>query len=237
MTIKTILFLAFPNVGEQDLLAPWELLRGLSYDLARDGEDQLDITLGNFDGGVVTTHMGAQLQLDRTLTAEDRFDLLYVPGGIGGGEAAQDERVLDLIRAHHAEGRWVAANCSGVGVVHRSGILEGLEFQAPAVLARRIRGEGGTVADPRRLWGVLPEEKIFTSGGAATVHPSTIALVAYLFGEQRARAMAITWDSYAVHGEPLFSPSGPLANDDPASREALQDGMEKVFLPDVVGAA
>jgi putative intracellular protease/amidase len=237
MTVKTILFLAFPAVGEQDLLAPWELLRGLSYDLARDGEDELEITLGNFEGGVVTTHMGAQLQLDRAISADDRFDLLYIPGGIGGGQATQDPRVLDLIRAHHAEGRWVAANCSGVGVVHRSGILEGLQFHAPAVLARRIREEGGTVADPRRLWSVLPEEKIFTSGGAATVHPSTIALVSHLFGEQRARAMATTWDSYAVHGGGLFGLTGPLANDDPAAREALQDGMEKVFLPDVAGAA
>ena len=29
-SIKTVLFLAYPNVGEQDLLAPWEVFRLLA---------------------------------------------------------------------------------------------------------------------------------------------------------------------------------------------------------------
>ena len=34
--IKSILFLGFPNVGEQDLLAAWELLRSLAWTLAHN---------------------------------------------------------------------------------------------------------------------------------------------------------------------------------------------------------
>ena len=29
-SIRPVLFLAFPNVGEQDLLVPWELLRAVA---------------------------------------------------------------------------------------------------------------------------------------------------------------------------------------------------------------
>jgi hypothetical protein len=126
----------------------------------------------------------------------------------------------------------VAANCAGVGVVFRSGILDGTRFQAAAVLGRRLKELGADVAEPRRAWSVLPEAKVFTAGGAATVHPSTMALVAHLFGEQRARALAGTWDTLPLHGESLFALEGPVSNDDETFVKGLRDGMEKVFLPE-----
>lgn len=230
MSIKSVLFLAFPNVGEQDLLAPWELFKALAYDLQQQG-DSLEVTLGSFDGGVVTTHMGAQLTTEK-ISPSDRYDLLYVPGGIGGGAASRDPQILELIRAHHAEGRWVAANCAGVGVLFRSGVLDGVRFQAAAVLGRRLRALGADVASPRRAWSVIPEHKLFTSGGAATVHPSTIALVTELFGRERAAALAGTWDTLPLHGEVLFDREGPISQDEAGFVASLQDGMEKVFLPD-----
>ncbi|MET7986523.1 DJ-1/PfpI family protein [Streptomyces sp. NPDC005281] len=228
--INKVLFLAFPNVGEQDLLAPWELFRALAYDLGRSGE-QLEVTLGSLEGGTMTTHMGAQIHTEK-VNPEDRYDLLYIPGGIGGGAASHDPQILDLIRAHHTEGRWVAANCAGVGVVFRSGILQGTRFQAAAVLGRRLKELGADVAEPRRAWSLLPDAKIFTAGGAATVHPSTIALITHLYGEDRARTLAATWDTLPLHGETLFNPEGPLTNDDDTFVKGLQNAMEKVFLPD-----
>jgi hypothetical protein len=44
-SIQSIAFLVFPNVGEQDLLAPWELLRSVAWDMSRRGE-KLDVVLG-----------------------------------------------------------------------------------------------------------------------------------------------------------------------------------------------
>ncbi|MFE3543887.1 DJ-1/PfpI family protein [Nocardia sp. NPDC059177] len=227
--ITNVLFLAFPNVGEQDLLAPWELFKALAFDLDQQGET-LNVTLGSFEGGLVTTHMGAQIQTEQ-VSPDDRYDLIYVPGGIGGGAASLDPQILDFIRAHHADGRWVAANCAGVGVVFRSGILDGVSFQAAAVLGRRLRELGADVAAPRRAWSVLPEHKIFTSGGAATVHPSTIALITELFGKERAAALAGTWDTLPLHGDSLFELEGPISNDNADFVAGLQSGMEKVFLP------
>src|SRR5262245_39383199 len=36
--IRSVLFLAFPQVGEQDLLAPFELFRALAWDMGQRGE-------------------------------------------------------------------------------------------------------------------------------------------------------------------------------------------------------
>ena len=169
--------------------------------------------------------MGAKIESEHTLAASERFDLLYIPGGIGAEAASKSRPILDLVRAHHAEGRWVAANCAGLSVLHRAGILEGLEVTAPATVSRRLAALGTKVATPRRAWTIEPERKVFTAAGAATVHPSTIALVLVwqLFGEVKARDLAATWDTLPFHGEELFSVVGPALVDDEAAKGRLQD--------------
>ncbi|MFF3957491.1 DJ-1/PfpI family protein [Streptomyces sp. NPDC001890] len=76
----------------------------MAFTLNQQG-DELEVTLASFEGGTITTHMRAQIASERTITADHRFDLLYIPGGIGAGAASQDERALELVRAHHREGR------------------------------------------------------------------------------------------------------------------------------------
>jgi transcriptional regulator GlxA family with amidase domain len=229
--VKTVLFLGFPNVGEQDLLAAWELFRSLAWTMGQQGEE-LEVTLGSFEGGTIASHMGARIESERTIVPSDRFALLYVPGGIGAGAASKNETILNFVRAHHAEGRWVAANCVGVSVLYRAGVLDGLEVTAPATISRRLAELGARVATPRRAWGISPAQKVFTAGGAATVHPSTIALVWHLFGEEKARDLAAAWDSLPLHGERLFSLVGPVLVDDEAAKRRLQDTWENLFLPE-----
>jgi len=228
--IKTVLFLAFPDAGEQDLLAPWELFRAHAWSMSDRGE-QLEVTLGSFTPGPIKTHMGATIATDRHIAPTDRFDLIYIPGGVGAGQAARDETVLQFVRDHHAEGRWVAGNCAGMGVLHRAGILDGVEVTAPATLSRRLQAEGTTITTPRRAWKIVPERRIFSAAGAASVHPSTIALVWHLFGDRAARELAANWDTLPLHGERLFALDGPEMNDEVDTRRVVQDTWEDLLLP------
>src|SRR5262249_15938813 len=150
-------------------------------------------------------------------------DLLYIPGGVGAGAASQNPTILDFVRAHHAEGRWIAANCAGLGVLYRAGLLTDPEVAAPATVSRRLANLGAHVANPRRPWVINAAQKLFTAAGAATVHPSTIALAWQLFCEDVARDMATTWDTLPLHGESLFSLEGPRLADDAEPVRKLQD--------------
>jgi putative intracellular protease/amidase len=230
MTVRSILFLAFPGVGEQDLFAAWELLRNLSSNLKEQGQ-VIQVDLGSFEGGQITTHMGAQIAT-RKIASSERFDLLYVPGGIGAGAASKSESIRAFVRAHHAEGRWVAANCAGLSILHRAGVLVGTEVTAPATVSRRLAELGTKVSEPRVAWRIDPERKLVTVGGAATVHPSTIALAWHLFGPAAGESLAVAWDSKPLHGDALFSLVGPVMTDDPDTRSTLQDAYELVLLPD-----
>ena len=230
MTVKTVLFLAFPNVGEQDLLVPWELFRAVAWDKAQRGE-KLEVVLGSFEDGLVPTHMGTAIKPDRKILPTDRFDMVFVPGGVGAGAQSQNETLLEFLRAHKQEGRWVAANCAGMAPLHRSGVIRGVPVTSSATLARGLAAEGALVASPRLAWKISPEHKVFSAGGAGTVHPSSIALVWHLFGDASGRALAAGWDAQPLFGEALFSLDGPVMNDDPKVKANLQDAWQNVFLP------
>ena len=229
-SIQSMLFLAFPNVGEQDLLVPWELFRALAWDMASRGE-KLEVILGSFEEGLVSTHMGTAVQPERQITEADRFDFILIPGGVGAGAQTKNETLLRFVRAHRDEGRWVGANCAGMGVLHRAGVLGNIEVTSSATLARRLAAQGTNVTQPRRAWKIVPEEKIFSAGGAGTVHPSTIALAWHLFGDGAGRGLATGWDATPLFGESLFSLEGPVMNDNEVLKAQLQDAWEDVFLP------
>jgi putative intracellular protease/amidase len=175
--------------------------------------------------------MGTTIQPAMTLKSTDRFDMVYVPGGIGAGVQSTNETVLAWLRAHQQAGRWVGANCAGMGVLHRAGVLGDTEVTSPATLARRLAVQGTHVVNPRRAWKIVPERRLFSAGGAGTVHPSTIALVWHLFGDAVGRGLAAGWDALPLYGESLFSLEGPVMKDDEQVKSQLQDAWEDVFLP------
>jgi putative intracellular protease/amidase len=247
--VQSILFVCYPKCGEQDTLAPWEMLKSLAWVMSQDGE-QLDVKLGAFDEKVntapnmnehvlnapeeVTMQMGGVINLEQEITPDSRADLLYVPGGIGSGEATKDARIRDLIHSHNAEGRWVATNCSGIGILHRAGILRDTPVTAAATVSRKLTREGVNVKVPRAMWECVPDRKIFSAAGGSAVHPSTIALIWYLFGEQRALTLSLMWDSLGAFGKVLFELEGPDYGTYPQYENKLQDDWENNLLPDPV---
>jgi putative intracellular protease/amidase len=246
--VQSILFLCYPRCGEQDTLAPWEMLKSLAWVLDQEGQGRkLDVALGWFDEGEglavapnmvhpdeveVTMQMGAELDLEREIDADTRADVLYVPGGMGSGDATKDKRITDLVRAHHEEGRWVATNCSGISILQRANILGDTPVTAAATVSRKLKREGANVKQPRTMWQCEPDSKIFSAAGGSAVHPSTIALVWHLFGKDLAQTLSLMWDSLGAHGKALFELEGPDYGHYEEFESKLQDDWEDSLLPD-----
>jgi hypothetical protein len=110
-----------------------------------------------------------------------------------------------------------------MGVLHRAGILDGVEATAPATRARRLRAEGNSPRHPQTRVEDLPERGIFSAAGAATVHPSTIALAWHPFGDQAGR------DLFALTGPPMLT--GPPISDHAETTAAVQAAWEDVLPP------
>jgi putative intracellular protease/amidase len=175
--------------------------------------------------------MGTQVVPDATLSEDDRYDILYVPGGVGSGELAKDERILEIIRRHHEEGRVIAANCSGVGVLARAGILDATPVTCVAAIARGLRNEGFNVPVTRRMWIGNPEDRIWTATGSYGVNGSAVALVAHYFGREVGTIVAMMFDTLSGIGEIIFEPLGPEFYEHPTLEEYFQDFFEEMLLP------
>src|SRR5262249_41508492 len=149
--IRSVGVIAYNRCGEQDTLVPWEILRSLAWVLSQQ-KRELSVELVGVEKGNINMQMGLQVIPQSQLNPTSTFDLLYVPGGLGSGEASRDARILDLVKRHYAEGKIIATNCSGISILHRAGILEGRPITCPATVLRRLVEEGARVVSPRRMW-------------------------------------------------------------------------------------
>jgi 4-methyl-5(b-hydroxyethyl)-thiazole monophosphate biosynthesis len=147
----------------------------------------LVVTVAGLAPGAVRGAHGIPLVPDAALgdLDLDAFTVLVCPGGPGTRNLMADERVLALARRLHAEGRPTAAICAGPLVLHRAGILRGLDVTAHP----SVRGEltGARVLDEPR---VVRSGSVSTSQGAGTALEFALDLVAQLVGPAKADELA-----------------------------------------------
>lgn len=237
--VRSIGVLAYDKVSEQDCLTPLEIFKGAAMVMRGDispwereaAPETLDVQLVSLNPGVVTMQMGTQVVPDATVDGDRLFDLLYIPGGVGSGEIATDERVLELIRTHHEAGRVIAANCSGVGVIARAGIVDDVPVTCVAAVARGLRNEGYNVPSTRRMWVGHPRERIWTATGSYGVNGSAVALVAHYLGREVGTIVSMMFDTLSGIGEVIFEPFGPEFYEHPGLEESFQNLFETMLLP------
>jgi putative intracellular protease/amidase len=237
--INTIAVVGYPSCSEQDTITPLEIFKGAAmvlggqinpWPLATPKRD-LSVKLVNLDDGEITMQMGTKVIPDATLGDDDLYDLLYVPGGVGSGAMTKDKRMVELIRKHHGAGKVIAANCSGVGILHRAGILDGQPVTCVAAVARGMRAEGTTVPNPSHMWLGLPDSGLWTATGSYGVNGSTVAIVSHYFGSEVGTVVAMMFDTMGGLGEAIFSPAGPEFFYRPDLEPQFQDFFQPMLLP------
>ncbi|MCW2541991.1 MAG: ThiJ/PfpI protein [Frankiales bacterium] len=237
--IETIGVLGYEQVSEQDLITPLEIFRGAA--LVTSGQiapwqrevppTTLTVKLLGAEPGVVSMQMGTQVIPDAVFADEDLFDLLYVPGGVGSGKLSLDEKVLARIRRHHDEGKIIASNCSGIGVLARAGILGDTPVTCVAAVARGLRAEGVNVPDPRRMWLGNPDSRLWTATGSYGVHGAAVALISHYFGREVATVVSMMFDTLGGLGEAIFELTGPEFFQHADLETTFQDYFEAMLLP------
>ncbi len=242
--IESIAVLAYEKCSEQDTITPLEIFKGASMVVSgaiapwqrEVAPSKLDVKLVSLNPGVVTMQMGTQVIPDAALDDDRLYDIFYVPGGVGSGALATDDRVLKLIRRHHEEGKVVAANCSGVGVLARAGILGSAPVTCVAAVARGLRAEGINVPVGRRMWIGNPEERIWTATGSYGVNGSAVALVAHYLGREVGTIVSMMFDTLSGIGDAIFDEQGPEFYQHADLEESFQDYFQAMLLPEPAAA-
>lgn len=123
----------------------------------------------------------------------DAIRALVLPGGMPGTTHLQeDQRLLDLIRRLHAEGRMTAAICAAPMVLATAGVLGA----GPATSHPSVRGALGEaeVLDTLR---VVRTGTVWTSQGPGTALEFALDLVGHFSGPKMAAELA---QAMLVHG-------------------------------------
>jgi 4-methyl-5(b-hydroxyethyl)-thiazole monophosphate biosynthesis len=149
---------------------------------------ELDVTVAGLAPGVPVGRSGIGVATDALLGELDldRFTMVVLPGGMPGTRhLMEDERVLELVRRLHREGRRTAAICAAPLVLQAAGVIEGHEVTShPSV---RAKLGGATVVDAPR---VVRSGSVVTSQGPGTAIEFALALVEDLCGAARAQEIA-----------------------------------------------
>lgn len=119
----------FEGVEELDWAGPWEVLA--MWRALEERRGRRSVHLGTVaDGdGPVRCAKGARVLPDRSWAAmteaEERPDLLVVPGGRGTRPLVEDEPTLSRLRELHDAGTSIASVCTGSLLLAAAGLLTG----------------------------------------------------------------------------------------------------------------
>lgn len=144
----------------------------------------IEVITASLDEGAVTASRGVRLVADALLQdaiASDDFDMVVIPGGMGGTEALMDcVPFLDFLKRMSARGCMVGAICAAPMILQRTGLLDGIRFTAyPGVI------EEGKIPNALNTGGPLENDhKIMTSRGPGTAIDFALAILEECAGKE-----------------------------------------------------
>jgi len=147
-----------------------------------------EVTVASVGDLQITASRGVKLVADCKIDdcREDHFDLIALPGGIPGAEHLRDSLPLvQLLRRHQARGGWYGAICAAPAVVlSHHGLLGGRQATGHPSFTEHLTDGQATAAR------VVVDDKCVTSQGPGTALEFALTLVALLFDDAKARAVA-----------------------------------------------
>ncbi|MBU0681809.1 MAG: DJ-1/PfpI family protein [Proteobacteria bacterium] len=176
--MKTALILLASGFEETEAVTIIDVLR----------RGKVAVTSASLGDQLVKGAHGIQVMADTALSevAERLFDVVILPGGMGGTEnLLASEAVGMLLKRHAEQGRIVSAICAAPLVLEKAGLLVGKT-------ATIYPGLDDKLCSAAQVSGasVVEDAKIITSRGPGTAMEFALLLVARLEGKAKADQVA-----------------------------------------------
>jgi putative intracellular protease/amidase len=182
----------YPQFELLDLYGPLEMFGGL------EGEVEI-VTVAEAKGPVASTP-GVETVARFDFADCPELDLLLLPGGIGTLPQLGNEALLDFLRKRSAEAEVTMSVCSGSALLAKAGLLDGRRATSNKMffeLATSQSDQVEWVSEAR--W--VEDGPFATSSGVSAGTDMALAVIARLFGRERAEQIAIfteyTWHTDA----------------------------------------
>lgn len=194
-----VVMLLFPRFTQLDLTAPYEVL-------ARFPELQIHLVWKTKEP--VVDNNGLAILPTGTLAECPQADILFVSGGPGQIDLMEDQEVLGFLRRQAEHAAYVTSVCTGSLVLAAAGLLTGYRATCHWLSLDQLAFFGVAPVTER----VVLDRNRVTGAGVTSGIDFALALVAHLFGEERARKVALSME---YDPRPPF-PGGSVASAEPA---------------------
>ncbi|WP_163995599.1 GlxA family transcriptional regulator [Pyxidicoccus caerfyrddinensis] len=175
---RTVLFVAFPDMGLLDLSGPQTVFWAASKALAEQGLPGYLRHTVSLDGGLVQTAEGVALQTSPLAAfTRVRVDTVIVPGSPNIEDVlARSERLVDWLRRKAKATRRTASVCSGTFLLAQAGLLHGKRAATHWAMCDRLRERFPSIEVDRDALFVR-EGSVWTSAGVSAGIDLALALV------------------------------------------------------------
>lgn len=207
-----VVMLLYTNLTQLDLTGPFEVL-------ARYRELTLHLVWKNTE----PVRDGSGLRILPTCSFDDcpQADILFVPGGPGIGALMEDAEVLAFLRRQAAGAQYVTSVCTGSLVLAAAGLLTGYRATCHWLSLPQLAFFGVEPVAER----VVVDRNRITGAGVTSGIDFALALMAHIFGEERAKAVQLMIE---------YDPAPPFAGGSPSSAsketiaavKAVTDGFQ-----------
>jgi putative intracellular protease/amidase len=191
--------LLYPGFEVLDVYGPAEIWGNVS---------EFDVFAVAEKAGPVRSSQGLETVALYSFETCPPMEILLVPGGHGTLESLKNEKLIAFIKERHNQSTWTSSVCTGSALLAKAGILDGLRATSNKAFFSIATNQSSAVQWVENArW--VEDGKVFTSSGVSAGTDMAVALVAKIFGKERAKELAAQLE-YQWHED---------ANDDPfASR-------------------
>jgi cyclohexyl-isocyanide hydratase len=192
-----VVMLLYPRFTQLDLTAPYEVF-------GRFPELKIHLVWKTTDP--VVDNNGLAIVPTGTLAECPQADILFVTGGPGQIDLMEDHEILDFLRRQGEHAAYVTSVCTGSLVLAAAGLLTGYKATCHWLSLPQLAFFG---VEPIAERVVFDRNRV-TGAGVTSGLDFALALVAHLFGEERAKRVALSME---------YDPHPPFAGGSPASAE------------------
>ncbi len=194
--MNTVGALIFPGFEVLDLYGPLEMF-GLLM-----GEMEIRIVAEQAEP--VASGAGPRTAVDDLMADRDDYDVILVPGGGGTRQEVNNQALLDWIVSASEKAELTTAVCTGSALLAKAGVLDGRKATTNKAAYAWATAQGPNVAWQRQArW--VEDGKFMTSSGVSAGTDMGLAIVARLFGAEKAEQVAV-FAEYEWHRDPGWDP-------------------------------
>ena len=186
----------YPGFELLDVYGPLEMFGSI-------GPELRIVTVAQKAGPVASTQ-GPQTLAQYGFNDCPALDLILLPGGVGTLAELENQEMLTFLRRHSAAAQVTMSVCSGSAILAKAGLLDGRRATSNKQFFSLATTQSKNVEwIEQARWA--EDGNMFTSSGVSAGIDMALAVIARLYGQERAEQIA-AWTEYEWHQDASWDP-------------------------------